>query len=78
MTYSHIPINKRSRNDMWCPQEVTQSAGTMPHEAEVISSNPPSPLLCGHVKKKKKTWLMLSQLKMEIKIKTSNKWQEQY
>jgi hypothetical protein len=26
-----------------CPQEVVQSAGTTPHEAEVTSSNPPSP-----------------------------------
>jgi hypothetical protein len=26
-----------------CPQEVAQSAGTTPHEAEVISSNPPPP-----------------------------------
>jgi hypothetical protein len=26
----------------------------MPNEVEVTSSNPPSPFLCGHVKKKKK------------------------
>jgi hypothetical protein len=37
-----------------CPQEVVQSAGTTPHETEAIRSNPPCPLLCGHVKKKKK------------------------
>jgi hypothetical protein len=30
--------------------------GTTPHETEVTSSNPlfPSPILCGHVKKKEK------------------------
>jgi hypothetical protein len=33
-----------------CPQEVAQLVRTTPHETEVISSNPPSPLLCGHVK----------------------------
>jgi hypothetical protein len=36
-----------------CLQEVVQLAGTTPHEMEVTSSNLPSPLLCGHVKKKK-------------------------
>ena len=34
-------------------QEVTQSTGITPHKAEVTSSNPSSPLLCGHVKNKK-------------------------
>jgi hypothetical protein len=41
----------------WKPniQGVVQSAGTTPHEAaEVTNSNPSFPLLCGHVKKKKK------------------------
>jgi hypothetical protein len=32
-------------------KEVAQSAGTTPHKTEVTSSNPHSPLLCGHVKK---------------------------
>jgi len=36
-----------------CPREVVQSGGTTLNEAEVTSSNPPSSLLCGHVKKKK-------------------------
>jgi hypothetical protein len=36
------------------PQEVTQSVGTTPNEAVITSLNPLSPLLCGHVKKKKK------------------------
>jgi hypothetical protein len=46
----YIYIQFKNIND---PQEVVQSAGTTPQEAEVTSSNPP-PLLCGHVKKKKK------------------------
>jgi hypothetical protein len=46
--------NDYSKLTLSSPQEVTQSAGTTPHEAEITSSNPPSPLLCGHVKKKKK------------------------
>jgi hypothetical protein len=41
---------------MWGPQEVVQSVETTPYEVEVTSSNPPSPLLCGHVKKKKNMW----------------------
>jgi hypothetical protein len=36
------------------PQEVTQSAGTTPHEAEVTSSNHPSPSCVDMSKKKKK------------------------
>jgi hypothetical protein len=36
-----------------CPQEVAQSAGTTPNEAEVISSNP-SPSSCVDMSKKKK------------------------
>jgi hypothetical protein len=38
-------------------QEVVQSVRTTPHEVEVFSSNLPFPpiLLCGHVKKKKKS-----------------------
>jgi hypothetical protein len=35
-------------------QEVVQLAGTTPNKAEVTSLNPSPPLLCGHVKKKKK------------------------
>jgi hypothetical protein len=37
-----------------CPQEVTQLAEIIPNETNVTSSNLLSPLLCGHVKKKKK------------------------
>jgi hypothetical protein len=35
-------------------QEIAQSTGITPYETEVTSSNPPSSLLCGHIKKKKK------------------------
>jgi hypothetical protein len=38
---------------IYCPQEVVQLAGITLNEVEVTSSNPPSPLLYGHVKKKK-------------------------
>ena len=41
------------KDDENSPQEITQSVGITPNEAKVISSNPP-PLLCEHVKKKKK------------------------
>jgi hypothetical protein len=37
-------------------QEIAQSVGTMPHEAEVTSSNPPSPS-CVDMSKKKKPFL---------------------
>jgi hypothetical protein len=36
------------------PQEVAQSVGITLNEAVVTSLNPPSPFLCGYVKKKKK------------------------
>ena len=35
-------------------QEVAQSIKTTLNEADVTSSNLPPPILCGHVKKKKK------------------------
>ena len=35
-------------------QEVAQLTGTTPYEVEITNLNPSSPLLCGHVKKKKK------------------------
>jgi hypothetical protein len=49
------------------PQEVAQSAETTSHEADVTSSNPPSLLLCGHVKKKKKKkrYMSLLQIRLE-------------
>jgi hypothetical protein len=45
------------------PQEIAQSAGTTPYEADVTSSNPPSPLLCGYVKKNKNTKFKLKKRK---------------
>jgi hypothetical protein len=47
---------------LFCPQEVDQLAGTTPHEAEVISSNPPLPPLVWTCQKKKKNPLNLKKL----------------
>jgi len=40
-------------------QEIAQSVGTMPHEAEVTSSNPPSPSCVDMSKKKNLSYLTL-------------------
>jgi hypothetical protein len=54
-----------SVNNMWtlivnyCPQEVGQSVGTTPNEAEVSSSNP-SPPSCVNMSKKKKNSELLA------------------
>jgi hypothetical protein len=40
----------------------------MPHEADVTSLNPSFPLLCGHVKKKKKVTLFFER-KYNVKEK---------
>jgi hypothetical protein len=57
-SYLQLTINHVSlKIFLGCPEEVVQSAVITPNEAEVTSSNLPSPLLCGYVKKKKKIFL---------------------
>jgi hypothetical protein len=60
--YIYILVSTSNKNKKRSQEEI-QLAETTPNEADVTSSNLPSPLLCGHVKKKKSKYRKIEKKK---------------